>query len=136
MALYMTARQVAQLTGKHPTGKPSAIKKPPAQERFGGYRSSWEQAYARVLAQEALDGSLVRWLYEPLRLLLAHNTTYVPDFLVEKKRGRLELHEVKGHFYEKDRIKVKVAASKFPMFRFLIVRKAGNQWTYEEIRGA
>ena len=48
--------------------------------------------------------------------------------------GALEMHEVKGHWMEDARVKMKVAADMYP-FRFIavqpIAKKAGGGWKVE-----
>lgn len=70
--------------------------------------------------------------YESIRLKLADNTTYTPDFLVQRSDGFLEFHEVKGFWTPTSRVKIKVAAEMYPMFSFLAVQRKKGKWTYEE----
>jgi hypothetical protein len=78
----------------------------------------------------------VEWYkFEGLKLRLADNTFYTPDFVVMAADGVLECHEVKGHWQDDARVKIKVAASLYP-FRFFAVkkqtRKNGGGWDVEE----
>jgi hypothetical protein len=57
--------------------------------------------------------------------------SYRPDFPVLDRDGRLVLFEVKGHWREAARLRIKVAASTFG-FRFVAVQKQGERWSYEE----
>lgn len=43
----------------------------------------------------------------------------------------MELHEVKGHWEDDARVKIKVAAEQHPWFRFLAVRARGGVWEIE-----
>ena len=43
----------------------------------------------------------------------------------------LEIHEVKGHWRSRDRIRFKVAAEMNPWFRFLGVMREHGEWIYE-----
>jgi hypothetical protein len=43
----------------------------------------------------------------------------------------VEFHEVKGHWQEDARVKIKVAAEKFPMFRFHAWSKTKGVWMRE-----
>lgn len=61
-----------------------------------------------------------------VKLRLADNTFYEPDFLVMCADGMLEVHEVKGGFVRDDAaVKIKVAAAAFP-FRFMLARRVGR----------
>lgn len=73
--------------------------------------------------------------FEAIKLRLADNTFYTPDFVVMRSDGIMEIHEVKGAkaiFRDDARVKIKVAASQYP-FRFLAAypRKTGG-WEFEE----
>src|SRR5262245_29212502 len=85
------------------------------------YRSKTEARYAALLEQRLAMGDMLSWRYEALKLRLAANTFYTPDFLVQGAgQGQLELHEVKGAWVREDaRIKIKVAAQQYPYFLFL-----------------
>ena len=45
--------------------------------------------------------------------------------------GTLEVHEVKGHWVDDARVKIKVAADMYP-FRFIAIKAAGGNWQTEE----
>lgn len=80
-----------------------------------------ETRYAQHLAALLVAGEILWWEFEPLKLRLAINTFYTPDFGVHLKNGHLELHEIKGarHLWKDDaRVKIKVAAERFPVFGF------------------
>ncbi|WP_175904178.1 hypothetical protein [Burkholderia seminalis] len=71
---------------------------------------------------------------DQIKFRLADNTFYTPDFAVMLASGRLEAHEVKGHWQDDARVKVKVAADQYPV-RFIAVTagpaKSGG-WQTEE----
>lgn len=95
-----------------------------------------EAAYASHLALRKAAGEVAWFSYEGLKLRLAPNTSYSPDFAVMLSDGTLEAHEVKGGFWEDDaRVKIKVAAELFP-FRFVAARakpkRDGGGWEFEE----
>lgn len=102
-----------------------------------------ETAYSEVLEIRRLAGEIIAWQYEPVKLRLADNTYYTPDFQVIAVGGLVEFHEVKAAMangaplYEDDaRVKIKVAAEQHWMYRFigayLLPKKAGGGWRYEE----
>jgi hypothetical protein len=77
------------------------------------------------------SGAVLWHKYEGIKLRLAEKTFLTVDFAVLTKDGFLEMHEVKGHWEDDARVKIKVAAAIYP-FRFLAVTKAGNGWKVEE----
>lgn len=93
-----------------------------------------EENYARVLEVRRRSGEIQWWAYEAIKLRLADNTYYTPDFDVMRADGLLEIHEVKGHWEDDARVKIKVAAEQFP-FRFLAVqavpKSKGGGWSVE-----
>jgi len=97
-----------------------------------GVMNRTEQAYANELEARRLSGDVASWMYEPAGLRLAANTTYNPDFLVVLEDGTTEWHEVKGFWRDDARVKIKVAATRFPFWRFIAVTKKAGAWIVEE----
>jgi len=81
-----------------------------------------EAQYDLLLDARRHHGEVLWYKFEGLKLRLADNTFYTPDFAVMAADGVIECHEVKGHWQEDARVKIKVAASLYP-FRFIAVRK-------------
>lgn len=94
-----------------------------------------EEAYAAHLKAKQALGQIVWYAFEAVKLRLADNTFYTPDFVVMALDGVIELHEVKGFWTDDARVKIKVAASLFP-FRFKAMKarskKSGGGWEIEE----
>jgi hypothetical protein len=88
-----------------------------------------ERRYADQLDAWQRDGAVVWWAFEAVKLKLAPNTHYTPDFLVLYNDGTVAFHEVKGFWRDDARVKIKVAAAMFP-FPFFAVRWAKG-WHYE-----
>ena len=106
-----------------------------------GQMNKTEAAYAEVLSERILLGEIAGYQYEPLKLRLADNTFYTPDFMVQTSGGEIEFHEVKacmssGKMLCEDdaKVKIKVAAEAFPMFGFVMAgklpKKAGGGWKF------
>jgi hypothetical protein len=91
-----------------------------------------EAAYAEHLQALYVAGRVLWWRFEPIRLRLANGAYYKPDFGVKLLDGSFELHETKGHWREAARVRIKVAAELFPMFRFIAVTRDGGNWKREE----
>ena len=100
-----------------------------------GQLNKTEQAYADYLAQLQAVGGILWHKFEGVKLRLADNTFYSPDFAVMKPDGQLEMHEVKGFWQDDARVKIKVAADMYP-FKFIAVKarakKDGGGWQIEE----
>ena len=93
-----------------------------------------EAAYARRLEEFKTAGAVQWFKFEGLKLRLADNTFYTPDFAVMWEDGVIECHEVKGHWMDDARAKIKIAAELYP-FRFIAVKvrpkKDGGGWETE-----
>lgn len=102
-----------------------------------GERNKTEQAYEDLLKAMQISGEILWYRFECIKLRLADNTFYMPDFLVMKASGELEAHEVKGAkaiFMDDARVKIKVAAETFPL-KFIVAypkaKKSGGGWEIE-----
>jgi hypothetical protein len=81
-----------------------------------------EKWYAEILHKRQLAGEIVGYWFEGIKFKLGENVYYMPDFIVQLANMELEAHEVKGHWEDKARVKIKVAADKFPL-RFIAIKK-------------
>jgi len=100
-----------------------------------GQMNRTEAAYAQHLELLRNAGMVLWYRFEGLKLRLADNTFYTPDFVVMRADGQLEAHEVKGFWTDDARVKIKVAADQYPL-AFLAVKvkskKEGGGWSTEE----
>ena len=105
------------------------------EPRKSGQMNKTEQRYADELALLLRHGDIVFWQFEAIKLRLADNTFYTPDFLVMYPNGLVELVEIKGFWTSSARVKTKVAAELFWMFRFIALqprpKKDGGGWRRE-----
>ena len=89
-----------------------------AQGRLkSGQMNKSEAAYAAHLEALKSEGEVLWFRFEGLKLRLADNTFYTPDFAVLARDGVLECHELKGFWRDDARAKIKIAAEMYP-FRF------------------
>ena len=99
-----------------------------------GSMNKTEAAYDAHLAALQHAGQILWRKFEGLKLRLADNTFYTPDFAVMAADGVIECHEVKGFWQDDARAKIKVAADLYP-FRFIAVKarakKEGGGWKVE-----
>lgn len=90
-----------------------------------------EAQYGDYLELEKMQGAIVDYRYEALKLRLADATFYTPDFLVVYD-DRFECHEVKGFWRDDARVKIKVAAAMYPWIKFVAVSRKKRQWEFEK----
>ena len=99
-----------------------------------GAMNKTEAAYERDLRDAMSLGDILWYRFEGLKLRLADNTFYTPDFAVMAADGVIECHEVKGFWRDDARAKIKIAADQYP-FRFKAVqaeaKKRGGGWKVE-----
>jgi hypothetical protein len=100
-----------------------------------GAMNRTEAAYHDYLTQLQQKGLILWHKFEAVKLRLADNTFYSPDFAVMSSASFLEMHEVKGYWQDDARVKIKVAASLYP-FKFVavkaIAKSKGGGWEREE----
>jgi hypothetical protein len=118
-----------------------------------GTMNRTEELYALELQRRIRIGEVLWYRFEGVKLRLADNTFYSPDFavlVVDPIRlpidlvpgavavGQLEMHEVKGHWQDDARVKIKVAAEQYP-FAFVAVKalpkSKGGGWETEVFGG-
>lgn len=99
-----------------------------------GQMNKTEEAYAKRLQSLQHSGEVAWYKFEGVKLRLADNTFYSPDFAVMLASGEMEMHEVKGFWQDDARAKIKIAADLYP-FRFIAVKvrskKDGGGWQEE-----
>jgi hypothetical protein len=108
---------------------------PPRERKSpGDGMNKTEQAFAELLDTRY---DVIKWWREPIKLRLGGRTFYTPDFLVEPAGWNwpvLAFVEVKGFMRDDAAVKLKVAASAYPCFRWLLVVRAGRHgWEVREV---
>ena len=100
-----------------------------------GEMNKTEAEYNAHLEALKTAGEIVWFKFEGMKFRLADNTFFTPDFAVMLADGQLQAHEVKGHWEDDARVKVKVAAALYPI-QFIAVQKRakknGGGWVTEE----
>jgi hypothetical protein len=102
-----------------------------------GQMNQTEGVYADWLFVRKQQGEILDFQFEAMTFKLAEGTRYTPDFAVWLADGTMEFVDCKGGgpMDDKSRVKVKVAADKFPQFTFVIEqrqpRKLGGGWKRE-----
>lgn len=136
--MRMTQEQLDELTKKR-QAKPQATKPRQRPKVSGRQRpeaqrmNKTESAYFHECLQPRLaDGSALDVKFEGLKLRLATKTFYTPDFIVTTPDG-IEVHEVKGHWEDDARVKIKVAADQFWWMSFRAIQRRQGGWKTEVI---
>lgn len=103
-----------------------------------GQMNQTERAYADMLEMRKLAGEVVDWQFEPMKFRLADLCFYTPDFAVFLSDETMEFVDAKGGgpMDDKSIVKAKVAAERYPYFRFVIEKrlpkKDGGGWKRTE----
>jgi predicted Ser/Thr protein kinase len=97
--------------------------------------NKWEAAYADHLEMRKRAGEIEWYAFEWIRLRLADGAWFKPDFFVFTNEGEIEAHEVKGHFREAAKVRLKVAADRYP-FQFVLVTRDKNsgEWVLNHLK--
>ena len=99
-----------------------------------GKMNQTEAAYSEHLRALQHAGEILWFRFEGIKLRLADNTFYTPDFAVLAADGVMEMREVKGFWQDDARAKIKIAADQYP-FRFIAIKartkKEGGGWEVE-----
>ncbi len=112
-----------------------AAQKPRRPCETKGRQNKTEAAFADELTLWIRAGTIQWWRFEAVKLRLANNTFYTPDFMVTQNDGSVTFYEVKGFWRDDARVKFKVASNLYPCFRFVAVTRAkGGGWNYEEAK--
>jgi len=93
-----------------------------------------ESLFVKEILSLQLAGGLIRWYdFEPMRLRLGGSAFYKPDFIVIDGIGQVISYETKGHWREAARVRIKIAAARFPWIRFTAVTQdRAGRWEFEE----
>lgn len=105
-----------------------------------GEMNKTEKEFANHLQRELDNHKILSFAFEPVTLKLAKDLRYTPDFMVHEIDGYITFYEVKGFWRDDALAKIKMASEKFPMFRFVSVKKRtakerkeiGSDWEERE----
>ena len=96
-----------------------------------------EAKFADYLEQLKHMKEIKAWNFEPIKFTLARNvkgarnaTSYTPDFLAVYPAW-LTFYEVKGFWRDDALVKIKVAADKFPWFKWYAVQWK-KEWVFKQ----
>lgn len=101
-----------------------------------GVMNKLESAYSDHLRLRQHAGEILWYKFEAIKLRLADNTFYTPDFFVMLADGEFQAHECKGFMMEDANVKLKVVAESFPLRFFVIkaqLKRDGGGFTINEV---
>jgi hypothetical protein len=101
-----------------------------------GVMNKLESAYSDHLRLRQHAGEILWYKFEAIKLRLADNTFYTPDFFVMLADGEFQAHECKGWIMEDANVKLKVVAESFPLRFFVIkaqLKRDGGGFTINEV---
>jgi len=113
---------------------------PPPQQpntaRRRGVPNKWERRFRDEVLEPRRRVGEIRWYdFEAVKFRLADGAWYTPDFIAHEA-VRIVAYEVKGHWREAARVRIKVAAEKYPTLKFVAVtRDHRGVWQYECFHG-
>lgn len=112
---------------------PKRVTKPGKNEKG---QNKTEAKFDRRLADDKHAGLILDYWFEGVKFRLADNTFLTPDFVVAMPDGSMIVYEVKGGFTREDaRVKIKVAADRYPFLRWVVAKYVNREWQYELIGG-
>lgn len=110
-------------------GRTPRFSGPVSQAKARARLNKWEADYRDVLEFQKRAGMIAAYWSQAVKLRLADNTTYLPDFLVKENDGRLRFIEVKGRKFAAGMAKYKIAREMFEaMAEFVMVTKTAEGW--------
>jgi len=120
-----------RLSSLVPDPEPEIVVKRKAAHTWG----KMNRTEARYAAHLAATRPHAKVYFERVTLKLGHDCRYTPDFLVEEPttcgcgEDGAAFHEVKGpHRRDDAMVKLRVAASAFPIFTFYLCEEADGVW--------
>lgn len=99
-----------------------------------GVRNQTEIAFEGQLMARKFAGEILSFEFEGVKLRIGDRCWYTPDFVCWLAGGGMIAYEVKGHWEDDARVKIKAAASRYPQIRFIAVKKTRSGWEMEEIK--
>lgn len=113
--------------------KPKASR--PRVRHVAGKMNQTEAAFAEELELRKRCGEIIAWAFESVKFKIADDRCwFTTDFMVVEsntERGILFVDVKGGGPVEEDAlVKIKVAATTYPMFRFAFATRAGGGWVW------
>jgi hypothetical protein len=115
---------LGDLIPKRKAGRPGSGK-----DEFG--RNKLEAKFGRYLDYIKQRGDIKDYRFESVKFRLAKRTWFTPDYYAIRSDDAHLVFEVKGHWEDDARVKIKVAAEMYPHLRWAAVRWVDSGWDFE-----
>ena len=100
-----------------------------------GEMNATEKQFAEMLRLKQLAGDILQFEFEAIKFRIGDRCFYTPDFVVwQPFNAGMVAYEIKGHWEDDARVKIKAAAARYPQVSFIAVKKVRYGWNYEEIK--
>ena len=93
--------------------------------RVVGRMNTYEAEYERMFLMQKPHG------FEQLTFRLGDDCRYTPDFWVQEPDDTMTLIEVKGHWRDGAKEKIRIASEMYPQFRWQAFRRLKGTWAVE-----
>ncbi len=134
----MSPEQIAALraTGYLDRCKPwDQLPEKPKRKQQGRGENQLEQDFREYCSGLTNGAEIWQFWRKPFILRIGPDMTFEPDFLVRDWTNQCYAIDTKGPFSREDsRIKIKVAAEKYPLWRWLIVTRTNGIWRAKEVK--
>ena len=91
--------------------------------------NKWEAKYHReILLPLIARGAIISAEFEAIKLRYGAGTYYTPDWVVWTAGGRLEAHEVKGHWHPGAKSRYQAARDRHRSIRFFAKTLKDGMW--------
>lgn len=96
------------------------------------YDSPLEADFARYLELAKNNGLIARYTYKGMKFRVGIGAWYTPDFNVQDNEGFYTQYEVKGHWREAAKVRIKSAALLYPFSFVAVYRKGAMAFEFED----
>ena len=120
MGLRLTEQEYADLKAKLQAPAVPVIEKPTQPKQR---KNKTEAEYGQLLEARKRMGEIKDYGFERMKLRLADDVLYIPDYDAVLDDNTVEIHEVKGFLRDDARIKIYTAARMYPHFKFWLIKK-------------
>jgi hypothetical protein len=90
-----------------------------------GRMNGYEKEYERLFLMQKPHG------FEQWTFRLGDDCRYTPDFWVQEEDDTISMIEVKGHWRDGAKEKIRIASEMYPMFRWQAFRRVKKVWQVE-----
>ena len=93
--------------------------------RVAGRMNGYEAEYEQLFLMQKPHG------FEQWTFRLGDDCRYTPDFWVQEADDTITIIEVKGHWMDGAKEKIRIASEMYPMFRWQAFRRVKKVWQVE-----